>query len=166
MKPTNLIVSGLLALSGSAAMAGGGPLDLSSGSVGFSSTPATGSFDELYTFTLGSSAIVTSSVTSVVNGPQNIEFHGMTLSGPSGVFSFVEVLPDPFETWALSATPLAAGSYTLSIFGVNSPEPASYGGNISASFSSSVPEPHIYAMLLAGVCVVGFMATRQKSRAP
>ena len=164
MKTTPLISAGLLGLCGGAAIAAGAALDLSSGSTGFSATPAAGSFDDVYTFDLVADTIVTSSVTTVVNGAQNIDFSALRLAGPAGVFSFELVLSDPFETWALFPTLLGAGSYTLSLLGTNSPAPASYGGNLAASIVSVVPEPHIYALLLAGVGLVGFMAARHKGR--
>lgn len=67
------------------------------------------------------------------------------------------------SNWLLSfaggATP---GSYTLNIAGfkLNPLASASYAGNISIS---PVPEPETYAMLLAGLGLLGFSIRRRKS---
>lgn len=51
MKLSALVAAAGLALGSQAALAAG-PLDLSSGSTGFSDTPAAGGFADIYTFTL------------------------------------------------------------------------------------------------------------------
>lgn len=67
------------------------------------------------------------------------------------------------SSWLLSfaggATP---GNYTLNIAGykLNPSLSASYAGNISIS---PVPEPETYAMLLAGISMIGFSIRRRKS---
>jgi len=76
------------------------------------------------------------------------------------VFSFTQVLADPFETWALSSVTLAPGAYTLSVIGLNSPAVASYGGNIGVT---AVPEPQTYALLLGGLIGMGFIARRRNA---
>ncbi len=162
MKLMPLIASSALCLYGATATAGGGPLDISSGSAGFSDTPVVGSFVDVYTFTLTSDAIVNASVTSVVNGAQDIDFSSLTVAGPGGSFSFTQLLGDPVETWALAATPLSAGSYTLSVEGMNSPAAASYGGNIAVSIVGTVPEPATAVLLLAGFGAFGWVVRRRQ----
>jgi len=103
------------------AQAAGGPLDLSSGSTGFGSTPVAGLFSDVYTFTLLAPVFFTGSVTSAVSGLQDVDFSAIVISGPSGSFAFNQLLPDPFEVWGLASTPLAVGSYTLTLSGTNSP---------------------------------------------
>lgn len=159
MKISGLAFAAALALSSGAACAAGGPLDLSSGSAGFSSTPVAGGFTELFTFTLSTASFAAASITSVVNGAQDIDFSFIALTGPSGVFSFTQLLGDPVETWALSSSLLAPGAYTLSVVGTNSAAIASYGGNLAVS---AVPEPDRYALLLAGLIGIGYIASRRR----
>lgn len=57
-------------------------------------------------------------------------------------------------------TTIANHSYELIIGGVKDKSGASYAGNFSVS---AVPEPETYAMLLAGLGLIGFSARRRKS---
>ena len=159
MKLSSLALAVTLALASSASFAAGGPLDLSSGSAGLQGTPAAGSFADVYTFSLVSTVVASASITSVVNGAQDIDFSSIVISGPSGSFSFSLLLGDPVEVWSLSSTTLAPGSYTLTLSGTNSPAGASYGGNLAVS---AVPEPETYAMLLAGLGGLGFVVRRRR----
>ena len=64
-----------------------------------------------------------------------------------------------FLNFSAGSTP---GKYSLSIAGfkLNPGVSASYGGNISIN---PVPEPETYAMLLAGLGMIGFSIRRRKS---
>lgn len=65
---------------------------------------------------------------------------------------------DWFLSFAGGATP---GNYTLNMAGYKlSTATASYAGNISIS---PVPEPETYAMLLAGLGLIGFSIRRRKN---
>lgn len=160
MKLSSMALAAALALGSVAAQAAGGPLDLSSGSTGFSSTPVAGGFTDIFTFTLSVASIANASLTSVVNGAQDIDFSVIALTGPSGAFSFSQVLADPFETWALSSALLTPGAYTLSVIGTNSAAVASYGGNLAVT---AIPEPQTYALLLGGLIGIGFIAWRRRN---
>ncbi len=159
MKFSSMLAGTALVLGSPLVFAATGPLDLSSGSAGFSNTPIIGGFADTYTFSLPLPGSISGSITSIVNGLQDIDFTGIFLTGPSGVYLFSSIAPDPFETWGLAATNVAAGSYTLTVIGLNSPAGASYGGNLAVTL---VPEPEPYAMLLAGLAVVGLLARRRK----
>lgn len=159
MKIRSIVTASALALACQLSLAAGGPLTFggSSGTVGFSSTPATGGFTDVYTFTLADAGTLSGSITTVVNGTQDLDFTGIFLTGPSGVFNFTQILGDPFETWGLAATNVAAGSYSLALIGLNSADPASYGGNLAVTL---VPEPGPLSLLLAGLAVVGLLTRR------
>ena len=67
--------------------------------------------------------------------------------------------------WSLSSpVTFAANTDTfLTIKFTGSNPKLNFGGSFNASTVSAVPEPETYAMLLAGLGVVGFMARRRKS---
>lgn len=142
-------------------LAGGGALDLSSGSSGFFGTPSSGAFAQFYTFSVPTLSAVGGGVTSVVNGGQDIDFTSISLSGPNGLFGFFQlVLDDPIEAWSspLGLTTIGAGSYTLALTGFNSSGQASYGGNlaiVSLVPVNVVSEPTSLAALVLALCLCG-----------
>ena len=109
---------------------------------------ATGVFSDTFTFSLASAMTV----------------NGMT--GFSGLPSFALVLKDSvLDTIATDTTTgmfsfaLGAGTYTLNFVGMNATAGAFYGGNITA-----VPEPETYALMLAGLGIIGFIGARRRER--
>lgn len=162
MKISHIAAAAAITLGASGAFAANlGTLDLSSGSGGFFSTPVAGNFSDFLTFTLTIASTINGSVTSVVNGTQDVDFTTIAITGPTGA-SFSLLLGDPVEVWALpgGGTLLSAGSYTLTLNGSNSASQGSYAGNLAVT---AVPEPQTYAMLLAGLGAVGFLARRRRS---
>ena len=139
-----------------------GTLDLSTGSGAFSNTPIAGSFVDTLTFILGASSTINGSVGTVLNGNQDVDLTSIMITGPTNV-SFTQRLFDPApEIWALpdAGTLLSPGTYTLTLTGVNSPGVATYAGTLAVTV---LPEPQTYAMLLAGLGAVGFLARRRFS---
>ncbi len=64
------------------------------------------------------------------------------------------------ETISLAFGPTMAGSYYLSVMGIgNGTEGGIYTGAISVT---AIPEPETYAMMFAGLAVVGFLAARRR----
>ncbi len=163
MKLSSLALAACLSLGSVSAFALTRPLDVSSGSAGFFNTPPAGGFSDSYDFMVATPATLTGIITSVVNGGQNIDFSSITLTGPSGLFSFAKISNDPFEAWTISTPLLSVGSYTLTLLGMNSPAIGTYSGDIA--LSASVPEPGSVALMLAGIGVVGFVVVRRRSRA-
>jgi hypothetical protein len=109
LKPS-LIATSLALACGSALAADLGFLDLSSGSSGFSNTPIAGSFVDTLTFTLPVPSLANGSVTTVVNGNQDVDFTSVALTGPGGAFAFSMLLGDPVEVWALPGSGASLGA--------------------------------------------------------
>jgi hypothetical protein len=164
MKFSTVAAAAALAVGSVGAFATTTSIDVSSGSAGFFNTPPAGGFSDTFNFTLSTAATFTGIVTSVVNGGQDVDLSSVTLSGPSGLFSFAQINSDPFEIWTLPTTTLLTpGSYSLTVLGVNSAAIGTYSGDIA--LSAAVPEPSSYALMLAGAGVIGFVAVRRRTRA-
>jgi len=158
---TFAIASVLLALGSGNAMAMGGPLTFFGNTASFSSS-VNGVFSDVWTFNVappGASAAASAT---------NIAFNGA-----GGIAGFTGVLASVALTGSSVPTPpvvvnvlsgftgvLAAGPYTLTIGG-NAGSGASYGGNVVLT---PVPEPETYALMLAGLGIVGFVAVRRRPR--
>ena len=144
-----------------------GPLKLSP-SASFTNT-VTGAFTDDGMFNLGSPSIVAASLTNV-----EVSFGGPSFGGISGFSAWLNGMQlfgptstntdsgFAVKTQVLSGgTTLPAGAYHLLVSGTAvSGASASYGGNLVATL---VPEPETYAMLLAGLGAVGFLARRRKN---
>lgn len=125
-----------------------GPLDTSAEGFGNFFATATGVFSDTFTFSLASSQTVT----------------GMT--GWSGISTFGLVLLDGNgDTVATDTTPgsfsfaLGSGNYALNFVGFGAAAGSFYGGSVSA-----VPEPETYALMLAGLGIIGFIGARRRDR--
>ncbi|MYM74166.1 PEP-CTERM sorting domain-containing protein [Duganella sp. FT134W] len=115
----------------------------------------TAAFTDTYTFlpVLPSSS-VTASLISIGLASQNINFTNVTLNGRKLdlVNGFVDTAVTSDE-WKLF------GPLTLIVSGTSGTN-ASYAGTINVT---AVPEPETFAMLGAGLALVGFAARRRKA---
>jgi hypothetical protein len=169
MKLKPVMVAAALALSAASSFAVGS-LDPVTPSASFSNT-VSGTFNDIWTFNLGTESIVAASITNVAISFGSMSFGEITnftallngvpllLGGSSQTTSGVTV-----STQVLAGSSvLPAGFYQLKVSGTVVGATASYGGNIVATPVSAVPEPETYAMLLAGLGAVGFVARRRRS---
>jgi len=165
MKLNKLIVATAMALAASATFAADTPpgaLDLSSGSNSFGNSP-TGEFADTYTFTLADTSwLIAGQASTTKVGSQDLDITSILIkSGGATVGSFVAKVGsnDVFESYALAELLLAPGAYSLVVSGINSQTKASYSGNVAVA---AIPEPETYALMLAGLAAVGFIARRRK----
>lgn len=162
-------VLGLAASSSSFAILAPKDLGELAPSASFSRTVSVGYFEDLYNFDLSVPSIVAASATNV-----EITFGSFSFGGISGFAAMLNNQPLNLNSFTSSnggvtvktsvlagSTTLPAGTFLLKISGTAGPGGASYGGNIVAT---PVPEPESYAMLLAGLGVMGAIAVRRNKR--
>lgn len=114
-------------------------------------TPIAGAFFKSYEFTLSGMFDVTATFAS---------------SGIVGSFGIYKSDDTPVYSWGVGGTAfstsstfsLDTGSYYYAVTGMG--KPGSY--NLSSAAVAAVPEPETYAMLAAGLGIVGFVASRRR----
>jgi hypothetical protein len=137
-------------------------------------TPATGTtfigasnsssvFDNVFNFHLDTDYSATALITSTtiydnLTGPLALFGYGGTLDGVA--FSSLAG-----GTGSITRN-LSAGNHSIHISGnLTSGSNMSYGGGLTLTAVAAVPEPETYAMLLAGLGVIGAIARRRKAAA-
>jgi PEP-CTERM motif len=134
-----------------------GELNSTNYSADFSNKP-TGVFTDTYLFSLSQDAVVGASLTNVsLFGVNSITGFAATLDSQpltlevddKGVVTVSLLYGD-----AVTST----GSHSLVVSGAAPGTGATYGGNITVA----VPEPETYALILAGLGVVGFVGRRRR----
>ena len=91
-------------------------------------------------------------------------YHGTTASGPAMVQGWTTPLGSG-EVTVINPVALAGDTYTLEIRGtVSGSAGGSYGGalNIAIGDVTAVPEPESYALMLAGLAMIGGMVVRRR----
>lgn len=122
-------------------------------------------FSDQYTFSLVGPNFVDTLVASIAHS----DLVGLSITGydlydstNTLVASGVQNSTGMVDLWTMSTTGLAAGDYYVQVTGALISETSgSYAGNLNITV---VPEPGTYAMLLAGLGLVG-MAGRRAKRA-
>lgn len=156
------IVAALTAASVSSAWAVGGPLTFVGNTASFSSS-VSGTFNDVWTFNVvAPGANAAASVTNVsIFGTGGITGFMGTLASVPLISSSVPNPPVVVSVLAGFTGFLVPGAYTLTIGGTAGAGGASYGGNLVLT---PIPEPETYALMLAGLGIVGFMAARRRNR--
>ncbi|GJI91838.1 MULTISPECIES: FxDxF family PEP-CTERM protein [Duganella] len=120
-------------------------------------------FSDVFNFSIPSLSSADSNVSSVSIGDNaGIDFSRFDLyKVGSPIAAATGSLDVDSGLWILSGTNLAAGNYFFKVEGtIKSADAISYSGNLVVS---AVPEADAYAMLLAGLGLVGVIARRRKS---
>ena len=137
-------------------------------SASFASTVA-GNFTDTWTFNLGSASTVATSISNVAVTLGSFAYGGITgftalLNGTTFLnLSSLRSNNGPVSTTTqvlAGGSHVPAGLFTLNVSG-NAGAGASYGGSIVAAPVSAVPEPETFAMLLAGLGLMGAIARRR-----
>jgi len=155
------IVLALTAASASSAWAAGGPLSFVGPNASFSAN-VSGMFTDIWTFTVdppGATAATSATNVALFGGGGIASFAGMLASVPLDL-TIVNSPPVVVSLLSGFAGMLTPGNYSLTISG-NAGSGASYGGNVVLT---PIPEPETYALMLAGLGVVGFVAARRRPR--
>ena len=135
-------------------------------SASFSATHSS-AFEDIWSFNLADASFVAASLTNVevnfFSSFGGILDFAATLNGVPLLLSSSTTFTPPasvkVQVLAGSGS-FAAGDYTLKVSGSGvTGGSASYGGNLVAA---PVPEPETYAMMLAGLGAIGFMAMRRR----
>lgn len=122
----------------------------------------TSPFTDVYSFSIPFDVPGNGSANAIKLTAANVMFTAFTLAEASfGTIVGIISGSEANLTFAGGATP---GAYTLTVAGykVSPLQSGSYAGNVSIN---AVPEPETYAMLLAGLGLVGFTARRRKNSA-
>lgn len=96
----------------------------------------------------------------------NVKFTSFTLyESLSNVLSIGDIGASGTDASLTFSGGQVPGNYTLTLIGykVNSALSGSYSGNIAIDPVSAVPEPETYAMMLAGLGLLGFSARRRNN---
>lgn len=116
-----------------------------------------GIFTDTFTFNPAVGPSIANAVLQTLDllGNNNINFTSASLNGHALSFSPT----GPYE-WGMINPPVnVSGTLVLTVIGNAITPSASYSGDINVA---AVPEPETYGMLLAGLGIVGFLASRRK----
>jgi len=115
-----------------------------------------------FTFTanLGDSLDLLSVTSNYLPGtnPSGFKISAVWLDGVS--VGVNDPQPGQFDNWSYSISSLTAGVHTIKVIGTSFDSAASFNGNVQIT---PVPEPETYALMLAGLGAVGFVARRRRS---
>jgi PEP-CTERM motif len=117
--------------------------------------------DETYTFSIADPGTVSGKAFSLPLGSlYGTSFFGVTLRDASSTVVGHDFSPAN----GFSFANLSAGSYSLNFFGKTTGSLGAVYAGVIASETAPVPEPHTYALMMAGIGVVGFVVARRRKQ--
>lgn len=132
--------------------------------LGSTTTPFNGAFTDAFTFDLIDPGLIKGGVHSTSGLPFGIKKLTATITGGSLATPEMFWMDEHSDTINFLLEDLSSGHYTLTLNGTVFGGKGSYGGDLSA-VTAPVPEPASWALLLAGIGVVGFVRTRRSPQA-
>ena len=123
-----------------------------------------GTFTDRYNFTTTMMGDLSADLLSMTGNARNgLDITGFSLFNSTGqLLGGTMLSTGATDSWSLNYNDLAAGSYYLQVQGsLVSNAAGKYYANIALA---PVPEPETYAMMLAGLGMLGFAARRRKHK--
>lgn len=122
------------------------------------------SFDQIFNFNIGQSAVLKVVDLGLAGDRFEVFANGASLGQTSAVPVSAAETFDPAAAWSdpsfsRGEWTLAAGTYSIAGTATASP----YDGGIGALSVTPVPEPESYALMLAGLGLVGFAVRRRRA---
>jgi hypothetical protein len=137
-------------------------------SVNFGNTPGTGSFTDLFTFTVGANGKASSFVSSLLSD-STLTFSSFSILNEStnSLLSSGTVYPGGLVAFLGPVVLNTNTLYGLQIQGNNLLAGGSYTGTLTVKSGTInnialVPEPSTWAMMLGGLGLIGFMSYRRR----
>ena len=158
------------------------PTSITSAPLVIHSAIAAGAFQDAYTFTVagGSGSFITTGVASNTYADSLSQIAGFNVSiwrcaslATCGTAADVLVLgpnagilaPPPGSQFASVSGLVPAGAYYFDVAGVAPAGlAAAYNGSVDTAAAPPIPEPETYAMMLAGLGLMGFVARRRRQK--
>jgi hypothetical protein len=158
MKTKLFAATVLAAASASAFAVGPGPLGaIDNTPITVSNIVPMGIFQDVYSFSLVNPGDLSGNVIAINFAGYNIL--GLTVTLQDSSFAVIGTDSSPDTGFTFSN--LSAGTYALNVLGFAN---GNAGGFYSGGFiATTVPEPETYALMLAGLGIVGFVAARRRA---
>ena len=118
-----------------------------------------GIFQDVFSFSLVNPGDLGGSAVAINFDGYNIL--GLTVTLQDSSFAVIGTDSNPADGFTFSN--LASGTYALNVLGLATG--ATGGFYAGGMIATTVPEPETYALMLAGLGAIGFMASRRKTRA-